>query len=294
MQHTIDRIPYSELTPSGFFANHYRLERPLLVQGVPVATQRLTPEFMKSRFADAANKELGWYDAPLVDDGGDPAHPPELVRAALRRPDVHTRALPMRAWLQPPGHTTFFHHDGNGIHGFNLQVRGRKRWTLVDAATPLRCIPFTFMALHPPSEDPSPDRHEVYDFETGPGDMLFLPRYWFHRVTTIDGPTINLNWVWTPREPNTDHPTGRRECELVAITLRWRLFARLLHVTLEKFGGGGIELAHHYASKVTPAARRARLVQEFASALRMPFLYRSLRVELNRFTKNNFNEGVRP
>lgn len=294
MRHDITRIPCSTLTSADFFSGHYRSERPLLVQGVPVAAERLTPAFMKSRFADPANKVLGWYDAPVSNDRDDPAHPPELVRASLRRPDVCTRALPMRAWLQPPGHTTFFHHDGNGIHGFNLQVRGRKRWTLVDPATPLRCVPFELMALHPPDKDPSPERHEVYDFETGPGDMLFLPRYWFHRVITLDGPTVNLNWVWTPREPNTDHPTGRRECELLAITLHWRRFARLRQTPLEDFGGGGIELARYYASKVTPAARRARLLHELISALRVPFVYRSLRAQLERFNENNFNEGARP
>lgn len=289
MKRDIDRIPHADLSPSEFFAGHYQLERPLLVQGVPVPTETLTPAFMKSRFADPGRKVLGWYDAPLSDDAADPAYPPELVRSSLRRPDVLTRDAPMRAWLQPPGHNTFFHYDGNGIHGFNLQVRGRKRWTLVDPSTPLRCVPFQYMALHRDGVDPSPARHEVYDFETGPGDMLFLPRFWFHRVSTLDEATINLNWVWTPREPNTSHATGRRECEILALSLRSRFLAGLRDPRPEDFGAGGIELARHYARTVPPGRLRARLLDELANALRTPFHYLSMRVQLRRFERSNFN-----
>ncbi len=45
------------------------------------------------------------------------------------------------------------------------------------------------------------------------GDMLYIPPLWFHKVFSIGGENINLNWIFTKRETQVASKTLCRELE---------------------------------------------------------------------------------
>merc|ERR1712154_615568 len=53
-------------------------------------------------------------------------------------------------------------------------------------------------ARHESAESESMNEHstETFVFEMGPGDVLYVPPFWFHRVVTNDAATVSLNLWW--------------------------------------------------------------------------------------------------
>jgi len=181
-------------------------------------------EEASTRFVSAS---LQHYIASL--GGGEPAagRPPylkefDLLRAApALRADLHHAALlprrclaSLRSWIGPAGGATGLHHDY--LDNVAVQVIGRKRWRLArpgtverlgavsskyDAWAVLSSNSVEQLALHgAPAQD-------LFEVETGPGDVLHIPAGWWHEVLNLSsavlfggfhGPAVPVlaRWAW--------------------------------------------------------------------------------------------------
>jgi hypothetical protein len=90
--------------------------------------------------------------------------------------------------------------------------------------------------------------------------MLFLPRYWFHSVDSVDEINVNLNWVFASKRAPVPSRIARREDELSWI--RRRLDGPRSRV----FGSpGGTSAGPAPRGGVGVAAGLARAVKELAA-----------------------------
>jgi hypothetical protein len=290
MQITVERIPISEMTLSRFRSEFYTTgrERPVVLTGIPIPDpDALTFDEFCEKYLRGAVKSRAWYDAPLPAES-DPEMPfPELVRQVLRAPDASIRDLPMRLWAHPGGHETLFHYDANSLHSFNLQLKGRKRWTIVSSDTPLPSHPFQFVTAVPKSFVPSPAKYDVATFEMQAGDMLYMPRYWQHGVVSCGEVNLSANWVWTSRAPN-DTALGRREREFLAMRRAWPIVESLFLGDLVGYGGDD-SIVDTYTSGVRRRKMVQRFVEELGGTPRLLFSLPSTLRQLKTFASNNFN-----
>ncbi|MFO0737429.1 MAG: cupin-like domain-containing protein [Labilithrix sp.] len=127
------------------------------------------------------------------------AHPPSSDAFLPPRTESTRRAL----WLAPPGTMSSLHHDGNSDN-FNWQVHGKKLFLLVPPSRK-DCL-YAYGSAESPI---NPFRPELARFPRfghadpveatlEPGDVLLIPKYWWHCVYSIE-PSINLNTWFTFR-----------------------------------------------------------------------------------------------
>lgn len=85
------------------------------------------------------------------------------------------------------------HWDGNGADVFNVSIRGSKEFYLSPPGSiptyPLSSI--GIVCFH------KPKMHVILM----PGDMLYIPAYWFHKVLTLENNTININYQFFNLHP---------------------------------------------------------------------------------------------
>lgn len=122
--------------------------------------------------------------------------------------DSSPRLSRMALWLSAAGTVTQLHFDR--AHNLFGQVVGRKRVQLYspDRSAELFPVPVEGNASVSVSEleleyTPEAKRQRAasvipdYDFELSPGELLFLPYGWWHRITTVtESISVNL-WWWT-------------------------------------------------------------------------------------------------
>jgi hypothetical protein len=285
----VERIPSDSLSDERFFERYLRPEVPVIVSGVSAGRHdEITPDYFKRTFMHASRRHMGWFDAAITEDDG-PIRMPPLVKHTLERADVSLRSFPMRVWLQPKGHHTLPHYDGNSLHGLNLQVHGRKHWLLVPPTAPLPSISFGFASSVPGDFDVRRSTHPYAEFVTEPGDLLFLPRYWIHEVRSLDDVNMNINWVFTPTAPNRTSALGTRECELLKARTMLPWLKALFPITVETYGGQGQTLVDRYTNGVTAGAAVKRLLLEFGQLPRTLRLKKVVAARVRELSHNNFN-----
>src|SRR4029077_15514109 len=89
-----------------------------------------------------------------------------------------------------------FHHD-HVFDNVNIQVLGRKRWVLLPPSS-LRLL-YPVGAWQSPINPFDPDLEKYPRFadaralacEQGPGEVVFVPKFWWHCVETLES-SINL------------------------------------------------------------------------------------------------------
>lgn len=294
MRREISRIPAGGLSPGAFFDRFYASETPVVVSGCDVATT-MSVEELRHKYMKPSARESGWYDSPLTNDVAEQVVArPAIAGAVLSRPDIVTRGTPVRVWLHPRGHRSFFHYDGNSLCGLNLQVWGRKSWTLISPDAALPCSPFNFVMAVSRSFEPDPARYDVYRFDTEPGDLVFLPRYWVHSVEAHSEANLNINWVWTPTYPNRTSLLGRRESELLRLRQLVPVLDKVMASAAASYGGGGDEIVDAYTAGVPKRVAVSRLIAEIAKVPRFAIRIPSLLDQLNEFKENNFKVPVSP
>ncbi|WP_170229748.1 cupin-like domain-containing protein [Polyangium fumosum] len=149
-------------------------------------------------FEDA--QELNADIEPLHEQLGVPNHyPAQLRRWLCLRPGF---------WLGPAGTVSTVHYDRH--ENFNVQVYGRKRWTLFapgDAAALYANSAELPVVLFSPVDVERPDYGRYPSFrqarplqgDLDPGDVIFVPCSWWHHVRALEM-SITLNyWWWSAR-----------------------------------------------------------------------------------------------
>ncbi|HFQ60977.1 MAG TPA: protein associating with small stress protein PASs1 [Epsilonproteobacteria bacterium] len=286
MKCTIDKIPLSEMSYDTFVTLYLLPEKPLIITGVDSAhANGITSEHVKNLFQDESKKSIGWYDAPL--NPSDKAIP-SFLHDVLAREDMSVRPLPMRLFMQPNGHKTLYHYDGNSLHGFNLQMKGKKRWCLISPHTPLTSAPLMFVSLVGKNFVPDAEYYDYYEFETVAGEMLFLPRYWIHSVSTQAEENINYNWVVTPTFPHKTSPLGRRESELLFLRKKIPFLNRFLVDSYGEYGGAGESIVEEYIKDVGYIRMCTRICKEISTLPKTLFLMKEIKSMASEFEENNF------
>ena len=248
----ISRLKTKDLSFEAFQHTYLRLEEPVIIEGVKafqIPETSVDSNFIKSKYKQQGEKVIGWYNLPLLEDNN--LKIPEIVKRVLNLPEVSLRALPFRIFMQPKGNHTLPHYDGNSLCGFNLQIAGRKKWTITSPQTPLPTSPFNFLGSVHRDFQYSECTHTYYEFETVPGDLLFLPRYWFHEVVSLEEFNLNLNWVFTPRYPNLNNHLGRREAEILKIRDLFPFLNDWLFIDdFSNYGGAKDQIVANYSRNV--------------------------------------------
>lgn len=289
MEMTIDRVSINDLTYDDFVKIYLDPQKPVVIEDVfSFDQEKLTPEYVKEQFLDENRREAGWFDSPLIDN--DIIKIPEIVKKILNRDDMAVRPTPMRLFMQPGGHVTLPHYDGNSLHGLNLQVIGQKKWIIISPNTPLPNIPFMFAAMVDSSFEYDPKKYDFYEFNTKSGDMLFLPRYWYHEVHSLDKVNFNVNWVFTQTTPDESTVLGKREVEIVKIRKSWPLINKAFFPDeFSSYGGQGQPLIDAYSKGVGSVRMFVRLLKEVSGYPTLLVKAKKIKARAAEFYTNNFN-----
>lgn len=149
----------------------------------------------------AGNSRLCLQQAPIE------VQVPELLDELTVPPYVPAgKITEINLWMASAASRTPLHYDD--MHNAFAQVEGRKRFVLFN--------PAQFDALYPgpintrveaqsrvdlsrPDFRRFPKLAEVEYWEAvvGPGDLLFMPAYWWHQVTSLDM-SVSVNYWWRP------------------------------------------------------------------------------------------------
>jgi len=288
VKQNIKRFSAEELDLDSFLLTHFDAETPFIISGIYACdSNQLTSDSIKELFGSESKKDMGWYNSAFIDN--DVIKIPEIVKKIMSRADMSFRELPMRIFMQPAGHVTLPHYDGNSLHVMNLQVTGKKKWMLTSPYTPLPTMPFMFAGMVPRNFYYDPDKYDFMEFETLPGDLLFVPRYWYHEVYSLDKINLNFTWVCTPFFPNEGSPLGKREVEIIKLRKMLPFINKLFPDNILEYGGGGEKITSRYISNVNNFRVLTRFLKEILKYPKLLFLIKELKGRANEFSTNNFN-----
>ncbi len=131
---------------------------------------------------------------------------PESLRADVP-PPAYLRGTTLqnaKLWIGPAGIVSSLHRDlADNLHA---QVSGRKRFTLVAPRQSACVYPNSLFDGVPNGcrvdvEHPDYDRFprlrdaEMLVADLGPGDVVYIPRGWWHHVRSLE-PSISVNFWW--------------------------------------------------------------------------------------------------
>jgi len=190
----------------------------------------------------AGDASLRWKGLDLLSaiDGmkGQLMAKPPTSDALLPRATESTRR---GLWLAPRGTMSSFHHDGNSDN-YNWQIYGKKLFLLVPPSR------FEDLYAYGSAESPiNPFHPELARFPRfaharpveatlSPGDVLLIPKYWWHCVYTVEA-SVNLNTWFTfpgalsPWRALAGAPLFQRSCATLAAEMKRRELLRLAKAT---------------------------------------------------------------
>jgi hypothetical protein len=130
--------------------------------------------------------------ATLVLDSVDELHPPvrQLAESLERVFRVRVQVNAYAGWRTSHGFD--LHWDDHDV--FILQVAGRKQWKVYGMTRPYPLARDIEPAVDPPSE-------VLWEGLLQSGDLLYIPRGWWHVATPLDEPTLHLT-------VGVNNPTG--------------------------------------------------------------------------------------
>jgi len=140
---------------------------------------------------------------------------PEMA-AEIKTPSIakSKRMLATNLWYGSKGNITKLHYDD--ANNFLVQVVGRKKLILF--------YPEQYSCLYPTNDSNMPHVSKVNIFNPdldqyplfkhavaeeiilNPGEVLYLPTFWWHQVESLDI-AISVNFWWPMNIPQTVHPT---------------------------------------------------------------------------------------
>jgi hypothetical protein len=263
-----------------FVDRYYRPRKPVIIEGIDLGepfVRSLTPERLEQLLSSRKDAVHERANAWMIDDHSffpEPPRWPPLCTALLAR--IETTGPPsIRLWTSSCRTFTAWHYDGNCMDGLNCSVLGRKRWSLVSPDTPVPWISFSEASrkLNEPLDEAERRDLDWSECELAAGDLLFLPRHWFHHVESRDEWNVNLNWTWTDRNVPLDTRTSHREVEMVALRyLISRFMEKLLRRRsrsdfIERYGGTeNCQMPREFLSRTGYGRLTFRFLTEVAGA----------------------------
>lgn len=192
------------------------------VMRAPNAIYELHPKEGGPRYGTEAMPFREFVDR--ITNGGDPQWRYYLQRAqlALSLPQLLPRIeMPpyvepgkvymINFWMGPSDSVSKVHYDVP--NNFLVQLHGRKRFLIFPPGETANLYPYSALRTRSYNgspldvEDPDLDRFPRFARARGhacvlePGDMLFMPSYWWHQVRNLDlGMMINFWWFPRPRQ----------------------------------------------------------------------------------------------
>lgn len=275
----IESINVSDLTEGAFFGKYFAPEIPVVIRQVDIGTKGCWDgesliEALDRSAASVEKVPRTWFDNDryfLDEHCSEPAIVTQMLAPGLSC----VRQTCRRFWVHKKGHITRWHYDGNSLFVFNLQVLGRKLWTIISPETPLCCYPFDRVAVPFAFERPS-DQTEYCQFITDEGDMLFLPPYWLHRVEALVDNKININWVGTKRSYGVASKTSLREKRMIKLRSLNRRFGvdRIWaddsgSDEITEYAGEGLNFVNYFTEDVSISTALKWCMAEWALAIRM-------------------------
>lgn len=263
-----------------FVEHYYRPEQPVIFRGVthdPRTSDQIRDALCQRIQADeSVTHRLLWFDV-APDLIGDVCDTPDVVTHSLDCQTAFLRQNCVRVWFNSGGHTTPWHYDGHSLHVFNLQLKGHKRWTIVAPETPLLNMPMSKTCVF---ENNRLDGKRNYTFDLHEGDMVFLPRYWFHHVHSVAEVNVNVNWVLMPKQAPPDTTIARRESEMLWLMDKLRpVLPSKTRGMLDSFAGVGIEALHHLTEDVSAGRGVTRAIKEL---VRSPVVLLSIPTQISK------------
>lgn len=204
-----------------FYRQYYEAERPVIIEGVSTdwpARHKWTADYLHRALSDeptaTASTLWYWLDRGALEDDYDT---PAFIEKIYQLGDVFPRSQNLRIWLHPRGNVSPWHYDTNFVNVFNVQVTGRKEWTLLAPDTPPGCYPFSFYGVVDGRGDDLLRGRSHTRFTLEEGDMIFVPPCWFHNVVSSGDENISLNWIMTKTATSVRSVAMERELEIYAI-----------------------------------------------------------------------------
>ena len=227
MQFEIQRVP-ADIDPEEFESSFYRTRTPVIVEGVArdwPATRTWDPDTLRAHIEEVDSKLGNWFWVLPSDFRKGDYQTPAILSHLRRTYELRFSERPVRVWIAGHKTRTGWHYDRDSKDGLNVQVKGKKRFVLVSPETPLGCYAFNHHVRRFYAGTRVLDAHHDYTiFDLAAGDMLFLPRYWFHTVESQEEININLNWLWTdldtPVVPSSRTAVRERECVALRLWVR--------------------------------------------------------------------------
>lgn len=150
-------------------------------------------------------------------------------------------------WMGPKGSVTQLHHDF--ADNLFTQVRGEKRVILADPEQEglFHRFPFRLygkksswhLSLVKTSTTPDLQRFPefervaLYDFVMQPGDVLFVPVFWWHELHALSQPTVSVSQWWDTRAYEDVLETVMKLTQVAEeyheLPEHWRAFIRRLY-----------------------------------------------------------------
>jgi hypothetical protein len=233
---------------------------------------------------ERVTQNLIWYDTEegvLLDRGDLPDFLADHIYGAAHL----TRPRHYRLFFHSRGHTTGLHYEGNLLDVYSYQLKGVRRWRLLRGDRAHKLVPFYHLE-NQTSYAPLGDVPEwTYVIDLQPGELLFLPRGWYHHVECLSddhpGPpegaasgggrrdNVALSLVSAPRDPAAlDSLTLDTYREQLALQyhLRALLPARFTDklATFVTGDATGLRWARHYIAGVSYRAMLRRLAIDLA------------------------------
>jgi hypothetical protein len=153
----------------------------------------------------------------------DPELAPLLSDVERPRWFAEDRLHTMWAWFSGAGVRTWLHYDNNGCHNLNAQITGTKRCVLYAPEELVRMRVFSLGGSNPAYncsridvERPSPEEArdleaaEAWQADLGPGDVLYIPAWWFHTFLHLGEFNSNVNFWWKPERPSWNVVAARQ------------------------------------------------------------------------------------
>src|SRR5262249_9050353 len=131
-----------------FLDEFYLPRRPVVVEGAASdwpAITTWTRDYLDERLTrtpTSVTRNPYWWDLD-VSMRAAAIREPALVSESRKRRPPRERKRATRLWMSDKGSHTPWHYDGNCVDIFNVQVTGRKRFTLVSPDTPIPLAPFS-------------------------------------------------------------------------------------------------------------------------------------------------------